>query len=86
MLRRFRCVQIFLKPTRSNSAVLVSIIVLDLSLLYERKFRTRLDLPSVLDVRFVDVPAGVIQEEGHTGFLHLNSFCGACLDFFREKD
>ena len=29
--------------------------------------------PSVLDVRLVDVPAGVIQEEGHTGFLHLPS-------------
>ena len=27
-----------------------------------------------LDVRFVDVPAGVTQEEGHTGFLnHLPS-------------
>ena len=24
----------------------------------------------ILDVRFVDVPAGVTQEEGHTGFLH----------------
>ena len=27
----------------------------------------------ILDVRFVDVPAGVTQEEGHTGFLHLPS-------------
>ena len=26
-----------------------------------------------LDVRFVDAPAGVTQEEGHTGFLHLTS-------------
>ena len=26
-----------------------------------------------LDVRFVDIPAGVKQEEGHTGFLHLPS-------------
>ena len=25
----------------------------------------------LLDIRFVDVPAGVTQEEGHTGFLHL---------------
>ena len=25
----------------------------------------------ILDVRFVDVPAGVTPEEGHTGFLHL---------------
>ena len=30
-------------------------------------------LPFILDVRFVDVPAGVTQEEGHTGFLHLPS-------------
>ena len=28
-------------------------------------------IPFVLDVRLVDVPAGVTQEEGHTGFLHL---------------
>ena len=28
-------------------------------------------IPFVLDVRFVDIPAGVTQEEGHTGFLHL---------------
>ena len=30
-------------------------------------------IPFILDVRFVDVPAGVTQEEGHTGFLHLSS-------------
>ena len=30
--------------------------------------------PSILDVRLVDVPAGVTQAEGHTGFLiHLPS-------------
>ena len=29
-------------------------------------------IPSILDVRLVDVPAGVIQE-GHTGSLHLPS-------------
>ena len=53
----------------------------------------------------LDVPAGVTQEEGHTGFLefvgrtsrghtrgrshrisHPPSFCGACLNFSREKD
>ena len=28
-------------------------------------------IPFILDVRYVDVPAGV--EEGHTGFLHLPS-------------
>ena len=30
-------------------------------------------IPFNLDVRFVDVPAGVTQEEGHTGFLRLPS-------------
>ena len=31
------------------------------------------DIPFILDVRLVNVPAGVTQEEGHTGFLHLPS-------------
>ena len=30
-------------------------------------------IPFMLDVRIVDVPAGVTQEEGHTGFLTLPS-------------
>ena len=30
-------------------------------------------IPFILDVGFVDKPAGVTQEEGHTGFLHLRS-------------
>ena len=30
-------------------------------------------IPFILDARLVDVPVGVIQEEGHTGFLHLPS-------------
>ena len=30
-------------------------------------------IPFILDVRLVDVPAGVTQEEGYTGFLHLPS-------------
>ena len=30
-------------------------------------------IPFILDVSLVDVPAGVTQEEGHTGFLHLPS-------------
>ena len=31
-------------------------------------------IPFILDVRPVDVPAGVTQEEGHTGFIiHLPS-------------
>ena len=40
-------------------------------------------IPFILDVRVVDVPAGVTQEEGHTGFLHRPS-AGACLNFSRE--
>ena len=39
----------------------------------------------------LDVPAGVTQEEGNTGgrshrISHPPSFCGACLNFSREKD
>ena len=30
-------------------------------------------IPFILDVRLVDVPAGVTQEKGHTGFLHFPS-------------
>ena len=30
-------------------------------------------IPFILDVKLVDVPAGVTQAEGHTGFLHLPS-------------
>ena len=30
-------------------------------------------IPCILDVRLVDVLAGVTQEEDHTGFLHLSS-------------
>ena len=30
-------------------------------------------IPFILDVRRVDAPAGVTQEEGHTRFLHLPS-------------
>ena len=30
-------------------------------------------IPFILDVRFVDAPAGVTREEGHTGCLHLPS-------------
>ena len=30
-------------------------------------------IPFILGVRFVDVPAEVTQEEGHTGLLHLHS-------------
>ena len=30
-------------------------------------------IPFILDVKLVDVPAGVTPEEGHTGFIHLSS-------------
>ena len=40
-------------------------------------------IPFILDVRLVDVPAGVTQEEDHTGFLHLPSAVFA-LNFCRE--
>ena len=30
-------------------------------------------IPFIMDVRLVDVPAGVTQEEDRTGFLHLLS-------------
>ena len=30
-------------------------------------------IPFILNVRLVDVPAGVTQEEGHTRLLHLSS-------------
>ena len=41
-------------------------------------------LPFILDVRSVDVPAGVIQDEGHTGFLHLQSAVLASIFFARS--
>ena len=41
-------------------------------------------IPFFLDVRLVDVPAGVTQEEGHRSYPP--SFCGACLNFYCEKD
>ena len=41
-------------------------------------------IPFLLDVRFVDVPAGVTQEEGHTGFHHLPSVVLA-LDFLMRR-
>ena len=30
-------------------------------------------IPMIMDISLVDVPAGVTQEEGHTGSLHLPS-------------
>ena len=42
--------------------------------------------PFILDVKLVDVPAGVTQEEDHTGFpIHLPSAVLALI-FPREKD
>ena len=48
-------------------------------------------IPFILDVRFADVPAGVIQEECHTGMLHLPSAVLALIfsregEFFRLRD
>ena len=40
-------------------------------------------IPFILDVRLVDVPAGVSQEEGR---IFPPSLCGACFNFSREKD
>ena len=41
--------------------------------------------PFILDVRLVDVPAGVTQEEGHTGFMiHLPSAVLALLFLARR--
>ena len=42
-------------------------------------------MPSTLDVRFVDTPAGVTQAEG-PHIISPPSFCGACLNFYCEKD
>ena len=42
-------------------------------------------IPFILDVRLVDAPAEVTQEEGHTEFLHLPSAVLALI-FSREKD
>ena len=36
-------------------------------------------IPFILDVRLVDVPAGVTREEGHTGPLHLPTTIGFIL-------
>ena len=42
-------------------------------------------MPFSLDVRLVDVPVGVTQEEDDAGCLHLPSAVLA-LDCYREKD
>ena len=41
--------------------------------LYNSYLCARVVIPFILAVGLVDVPAGVTQEEGHTGFLHLAS-------------
>ena len=39
----------------------------------------------ILDVRLVDVPAGITQEEGHTGFIiHIPSVILACIFLARR--
>ena len=43
-------------------------------------------IPCILDVRFVDVPVGVTQDEGHTGFLiHLPSAVLALIFLARSQ-
>ena len=41
-------------------------------------------IPFILDVSLVDLPAGVTQEEGHTGFLHL-PFAVLALTFLARR-
>ena len=41
--------------------------------------------PFILDVRLVDVPAGVTQKEGHTGFLIYLSFAVLVLTFLARR-
>ena len=41
-------------------------------------------IPFILDDRLVDVPAGMTQEEGHTGFHHLPSVVLALIFFARR--
>ena len=47
-------------------------------------------IPFILDVRLVDAPAGVTQEEDHTGgrshTIYPPYFSGACFNFYHEKD
>ena len=43
------------------------------------------DFPLILDVRLVDVPARVTQEEGHTGFLIHLPFAVLALTFLTRK-
>ena len=41
--------------------------------------------PFILDARLVDVPAGVTQEEGHTGFLIYLPSAGLALIFLARR-
>ena len=41
-------------------------------------------IPSIVDVRLVDVPAGVTKKEGHTRFLHLLSAVRALIFLARR--
>ena len=43
-------------------------------------------IPFILDVRFVDAPTGVIQEEGQTGFSIHPPSAVLAFNFSREKD
>ena len=39
-------------------------------------------IPFILDVKFVDVPTGVTQEEGHTGFIFIHLPSAVLAQFF----
>ena len=41
-------------------------------------------IPFILDVTLVDAPAGVTEEEGHTGLLHLPSAVPALIFIARR--
>ena len=57
MLKRFRYIQIF-RSTKEKLCVCVCVCVV---------------IPFILDVKLMHALAGITQEEGHTGFLHVPS-------------
>ena len=74
-----------------RTTVVVVVVPLLIVVFFVFVVRTRLPgivvvIPFILDGRLTDAPAGVTQEEGHTGFLiHLPSTMLALI-FYREND
>ena len=69
------CVCVFIQThitAHSGPAILLNSHSMPLALILPRVC-VCVVIPFILDVRFVDVPARITQEEGHTGFLHLSS-------------